>query len=308
MSKTFGPWDASIHALPEQIRKIDRARKAETSPSSTDPSTFTGVFPSSGQNPYYTSLDSCTCPNFRINKLFPCKHMYRLAMELGLFDGSFEHGANKNTYPPIQDVVATLENYSDDVQLLILNVIRGIIAKNPLVECYVTENVLPILSFPYLQFKPSSISSIMADYRKTDIVAILDQQNALPEQKMLKADLIRYCETLGDKLRDVLPKKYEVTAMPTFSKAIHKLEDYLSRKYEWTKDGLFAELWFPARSKPASELVGGFFSGGSELYFFPNDEVTAMLTQYCVNRCLNGFVPLTSDPRKMEQEADESIT
>ena len=69
MSKTFGSWDASIHTLPEQIKRIERARKKETSPLSIDLSTFTAVFPGSGKTPYNTDLDSCSCVDFQQHKL-----------------------------------------------------------------------------------------------------------------------------------------------------------------------------------------------------------------------------------------------
>lgn len=302
MTNTFGSWDTSIHELPDQLKRIASAKKKETSWSSIDKTNFKAIFPGSGEIPYKTSLYACSCEDFARRHL-PCKHMYRLAIDCGFFPGSTGYGANKNTYVSIQDVVATLENYNDDVQHLILTIVRGIISKSPIVECYVTENNSSVLTFPYLQFKPSSTASIMHDYRKSDIILILEQQKALPEQKMQKADLIKYCESLGDGLRNVLPKKYEVEAIPIFSKAIRKLENYLVRKYEWRKDTVlssdestFIKIWIPARSKPASELLDDYYSGGNELYYFPNDEITTLLTQYGMNRCVNGFVPLTANP------------
>lgn len=38
-------------------------------------------------NDYHVTLEDCTCPDFQYNQKGkkPCKHMYRLAMELGLF-------------------------------------------------------------------------------------------------------------------------------------------------------------------------------------------------------------------------------
>lgn len=45
----------------------------------------TAIFGGSGKRPYYTTLDSCTCQDFGMRHL-PCKHIYRLAHELGKFN------------------------------------------------------------------------------------------------------------------------------------------------------------------------------------------------------------------------------
>lgn len=43
-----------------------------------------GKFLGSGDNIYDTSLNSCTCVDFDVNgHISPCKHIIRLAMELG---------------------------------------------------------------------------------------------------------------------------------------------------------------------------------------------------------------------------------
>ena len=39
------------------------------------------------KNTYHTTLETCDCPDFQ-NRHHTCKHMYRLAMELGLLIGA----------------------------------------------------------------------------------------------------------------------------------------------------------------------------------------------------------------------------
>lgn len=34
---TFGPWDASIHLQPDQIKRRERAQRADLTPDSVDP-------------------------------------------------------------------------------------------------------------------------------------------------------------------------------------------------------------------------------------------------------------------------------
>ena len=96
---SFGKWDEHIHQLPEQQDRIIRARSATTTPDSVDKESQTAVFKA---GKYQVTLDSCTCVDFSRTRR-PCKHIYRLAMELGLLED--------NTYQ-------TGEKYDDKSDLL----------------------------------------------------------------------------------------------------------------------------------------------------------------------------------------------
>ncbi len=74
-------WPASIHQEPDQIKRQESAKKAETTPKeiNDDYAVFKG-----SEKDYKTTLVSCTCVDFGRRKK-PCKHMYRLAFELGAF-------------------------------------------------------------------------------------------------------------------------------------------------------------------------------------------------------------------------------
>lgn len=83
-SLTFDRWPEGLHSEEKQRRKIAAAAKAELTPVKVDREDRTGVF--SGESGIYeTTLVSCSCKSFAIERL-PCKHMYRLAWELGSFD------------------------------------------------------------------------------------------------------------------------------------------------------------------------------------------------------------------------------
>lgn len=81
----WSAWDYSIHCDKSQT---DRQGRAMTYPFtfSVDKKTKTARFSSTSILPYYdTTLSSCTCADFEERKL-PCKHIYRLAKELGVID------------------------------------------------------------------------------------------------------------------------------------------------------------------------------------------------------------------------------
>ncbi len=83
--KEWSDWENSIH---ESEAQISRQGRAMTYPFdfSIKRKNQTAKFSSTSDLPYYnTSLSSCTCGDFEERQL-PCKHIYRLAVELGIIE------------------------------------------------------------------------------------------------------------------------------------------------------------------------------------------------------------------------------
>lgn len=76
--------NAELHNDEEQIFRQLKARSNKCRPLSISKDEQKGIFPGADRSIYETALDNCTCKDFGFRKL-PCKHMYRLAHELGLF-------------------------------------------------------------------------------------------------------------------------------------------------------------------------------------------------------------------------------
>ena len=66
---------------PYQLKRLERAKQAECTPLSIDKEKETGSF-SGTHGIYETSMGHCTCKDYTQRQL-PCKHMMRLAIELG---------------------------------------------------------------------------------------------------------------------------------------------------------------------------------------------------------------------------------
>jgi hypothetical protein len=80
----FGKWDESVHEDYEQIKRIATMQKIKAEKVSVYPETQTAKI--EGRDGIYdVTLDSCTCFDFATRGL-PCKHIYRLAYELGLLE------------------------------------------------------------------------------------------------------------------------------------------------------------------------------------------------------------------------------
>lgn len=83
--KEWSAWDNAIH---DEEKQVDRQRRSQTYPFtfSINRKNETATFSSTSSLPFYeTSLSSCTCFDFQDRKL-PCKHIYRLASELGYIE------------------------------------------------------------------------------------------------------------------------------------------------------------------------------------------------------------------------------
>ena len=80
---TWNQWD-DIHSTSEQLKRQKKACEKGLSPLEINESDCNAVFKGSSSK-YTTTLSNCTCRDFALRKL-PCKHMYRLAYELHLFN------------------------------------------------------------------------------------------------------------------------------------------------------------------------------------------------------------------------------
>ena len=67
----------------EQIKRLRRAKEVQTLSINHD--THEGIFKGSSKKNYSTTLNACTCRDFIVRKQ-PCKHIYKLALELGVID------------------------------------------------------------------------------------------------------------------------------------------------------------------------------------------------------------------------------
>jgi hypothetical protein len=77
-------WVNIDHNDPEQLKRQKYARKVDII--MINKKEKAGIFHSSSYLPAYNaSLESCTCADFEQRKL-PCKHIYRLAYELGIIE------------------------------------------------------------------------------------------------------------------------------------------------------------------------------------------------------------------------------
>ena len=118
-------WPADIHETEDAQKRIKSSKSAKLTPVSVDRDALTGIFKGSGKQPYNVSLESCTCVDFVRNKK-PCKHMYRLATELGVMGESEDSVQSfKDRGMMWEEVADVVERLSVDAQMEFTSLIRG---------------------------------------------------------------------------------------------------------------------------------------------------------------------------------------
>lgn len=123
----FGKW-IDVNDSPDQIKRLTSAKKSACTPLSVSREDGTGIF-SGSHGTYTTTLESCTCVDFARRKL-PCKHMFRLAIELGFVDEPVASDVRdvKKPTPPglsLRDAVAVVESLPDASQVVLMNALRN---------------------------------------------------------------------------------------------------------------------------------------------------------------------------------------
>lgn len=294
------PPDASTPRLASSYGKAP-GKDLTPLPGTLDKENGSAVFSGRHGN-YETTLTSCPCGS----NPKPCKHMYRLAMELGIMSGDLSicpteaenrYAANETGQVSLREAVSELENLDEPSQLFLKNALSPIsdIGSAP-VRMRIPEEARRAVSFPYLSFSPVSASDIMDAMRKKDITAILDRLNIHPDGNLKKSDLIPWCIQNIPTLSDELPEEYYIACLPCFRRVIKKILIYLRRKFDWNGyyDGNMEYKRYPFGAVPDDMnfcvMPDGSVQTGSPCgYRFPVDEITELLTLHGYNRCLNGF-------------------
>lgn len=275
---------------PEQKKRIASARSAKTTPDSIDTEHKTGIFPGSGKQPYITTLSSCTCVDFVRRKL-PCKHIYRLAIELGEMDLTADVGTNRNCELSLAAAVEVVESLSDFEQRIIQNELCLTLGDEHY-EFYrfVSETTSNFLSCPLVVH--GDPTTILSMFRRNRIISQLDSDgySGFKRNCSLKT-LFEWCKENTRDYQVYFPPAYSFHFSDKLLRNRRQLYTYLYRKYDWDSNHMhmfhdsagtyegFAP--YPRGSIPSAH--------DSHLYYFPNDKITDLLTAHNCNRCLNGF-------------------
>lgn len=230
-------WD-SVHGESEQISRQKSAAKGACTPVRL--SGAVGFF--QGQHGQYeTTLDTCQCVDFSRRKL-PCKHMYRLAMELGLFSngGIVERDSSAIVIPKnehekvLTNLVGIVENYPNDEQLRLKEIICDLTYRNLGVSFSHRFPLLSDISDTGLLILETHYDLFPEHYRKKQLISMIDASGieVPPTEKTQKAKIQWVCNRI-DEFGPILFPNDAIVSMPSGMNAIGKhLYKYLHRKFD----------------------------------------------------------------------------
>lgn len=231
--KTFAKWPEELHSEPDQVTRIKSAQKKETTPDSIDKERQRGTFSGSGKEPYRTTLYGCTCRDFILRKK-PCKHMYRLAMECGLFDGDFQEGTNKNDIKkaaiPLDQAIAEVEKLPEEMQEYIDGMLYGNIYHGEghrIIDGSKYAQLLTCGLFVQSEADPKEYFSTL---KKSDLVAAISNMDDAPV-KAKKADIVNWMAEKGIRASDINPNIIAISFLPEMDLHKRKLYSYFRQKF-----------------------------------------------------------------------------
>ncbi len=122
-----------LHTSDATIKRYASAKNAECTPIELHREESKGVF-SGSHGQYITTLSECTCVDFYLQHQ-PCKHMYRLAMELGEIPGDYISDIAKikkkvDDGMTLESAVETVETLSLDSQTVLREILLDLAYRN----------------------------------------------------------------------------------------------------------------------------------------------------------------------------------
>ena len=305
----FGPWSEQSHIGKSPEGALLRAQLAETSPIPGSLDTVKKTARFYGSKVYDVSLSFCPCGAFRGKH--PCKHIYRLAMELGIIDLPYKTGISKGerneTQASVEDCIAVLEQLSVEAQLEIKQMLYSCTASKskPRTSAYLckkTSLIDELRKCPLLVENAFPASEILSSMKRDELNNVVDSCGVPdpPKKKASKAIVSAWLLENVSNISDFLPHYASFSFGSHFEKSQRSVYSYLLRKFD--DDTLMLEdgsiILVPHGSNPPDFTASVSLSsttnivhGNPDAYYFPNDKITALLTKYGCNRCLNGFTP-----------------
>ncbi len=231
-------WSKETHETEFAQKRIKSAKSAKLTPVQIDTKDLYGYFQGS-RGRYETFLDICPCGDFIRNKL-PCKHIYRLAIELGLLDEKAESNSNliptpKSEKITLDEEIDIVESLSEQAQIILKRIAEGFTLAFPIVferNCAEIEELIKI--------------GIIADTgekklifgKKAEIIELLEKET-IPHKKSDSLKILKQIceEKIKEKTMERFGYQIGVT-IPTQYTSRH-IHYYLSRKMDIQSPGSF---------------------------------------------------------------------
>lgn len=263
-------WKPETHESDYALKRINSAKSAKLTPVEIDTTDFFGYFQGS-HGRYQTFLDYCPCGDFRRSKL-PCKHIYRLAIELELMDVETKNDKSLIPVPQnerlnLDETINLIETLSADAQHELLVIASHVRTTHPLTAAKSNNDNITELLAAGIITEPDTKLRTPTFGTKDQVMDLLDNENITYKKSQKKSELIELCkEHIPEKAKQKFGEQLQITIPSKFSAV--KIHHYLHRKYD--------------RQIIYNEETGQQIFGETPLLEtkLPDDDVTAQLTKH----------------------------
>ena len=173
LEKWKSSWDSSIHESDYAAKRIKSAKSAKLTPIKIDTDDCYGYFQGT-HGRYETWLDLCPCGDFIRSKL-PCKHIYRLAIELGIMNE--EAATDQNAIPEVNarkislsETLDIVETLSQEAQHVLWNIASSTTSNNPFEHIDADEIAEELIKSGIIFLKKNNI-----EHNKSDKKNVLEE-------------------------------------------------------------------------------------------------------------------------------------
>lgn len=222
-----------IHTNENQLKRLESAKGIACTPVNMDPKTYLGIFQGKKVR-YETSLTECECFDFQQNTL-PCKHIYRLALELGIIEGEYQSDLPKvidqlNYEKALELIESTAEESQQIVRDFLYQHLYQIrenygFLKSDYITELVEKEILIIVD---------DLVALFDAYGRNEINSLVAPFNVTGFKKNLKKDvLVEWIITNSPNIIPEITKdSISVTIHPQLTKAKRKIYSHLKQKFQ----------------------------------------------------------------------------
>lgn len=213
-------------------KELNRQSRQKMTPIKIDTTDLYGYFQGS-HGRYETFLDSCPCGDFIRNKL-PCKHIYRLAMELGLLNEKAESNTNAIPTPKrervsLDEEIDIVEGLSENAQYTLKDIASSINSANPTYTIWLDSTVEELINSGIIV--DTQEEHLINFGKKPEIIELLEKEN-IPYKKSDKVSVLKQIctDNIPEKAKEKFGEIISISIPTIYSP--QQIHYYLHRKFD----------------------------------------------------------------------------
>lgn len=226
-------WAPEVHTTDYALKRIKSAKSAKLTPIKIDKTDYYGYFQGS-HGRYETWLDHCPCGDFRRSKL-PCKHIYRLAIELSILNEEVKYNPDavpipKNECASLDNTIDIVEQLSESTQRKLLRIASNIRSTTPIYKIALSTEIEELINSGIVTEVTSEKREIKFG-SKRQISRFLEREHIEHDKNSEKTELEKLCmEYAPEKAKEHFGEIISITIPKKFSP--QNIHYYLHRKYD----------------------------------------------------------------------------